>query len=288
MTNLSLIGAHTSTQGGLHHALLHGQAIGATTIQLFTSNQRQWKGRTLHSAALDQWYHTLATTSLKQMMSHASYLINLGSNDEALLIKSRAAFQEEIQRCFDLKITYLNFHPGAATGALAIDCLDRIVQSLKTFEPLFQGDTTLRLLLESTAGQGSTVGYSFEQLAYIIEQVQHCIPIGVCIDTCHIFAAGYDIRTLVGWEATLAHFHTIVGLNHLHAIHVNDSLFPLGTRKDRHASLGEGSIGMDSFKVMMQHPQLQYVPKYLETPNDALWAREIMLLRSFQEEKRGG
>ncbi|TSJ81063.1 MAG: deoxyribonuclease IV [Candidatus Cardinium sp.] len=280
--NRPLIGAHTSTQEGLHNALLHGAAIGATTIQLFTSNQRQWLGRPLSKAILDKWYDTLEATAIRQVMSHASYLINLGSNKEALLTKSRAAFVEEVTRCLALKISYLNFHPGAATGDSIAACLDRIIASLSALEPLFQQETTLRLLMETTAGQGSTVGHSFEQLTYIIERIKGVVPIGVCIDTCHIFAAGYDIRTLDGWEDTLTQFESIVGLNHLYALHVNDSMMPFGSRKDRHANLGDGAIGMACFKAMMQHPKLRMVPKYLETPNGAaMWTKEIALLQSF-------
>ncbi|MGI2299000.1 deoxyribonuclease IV [Candidatus Cardinium hertigii] len=276
-----LIGAHTSTQGGLHNALLHGATIGATTIQLFTRNQRQWKSSTLQQAELDKWHHTLEVTAMKQVMSHASYLINLGSNKADLLAKSREAFLEEIERCLALKISYLNFHPGAATGDNTLACLDRIVQSLSTCESLFQPETTLRLLIETTAGQGSTVGHSFEALAYIIDRVKTVVPIGVCIDTCHIFAAGYDIRTVDGWVNTLAKFESIVGLNHLYALHVNDSMTPLGSRKDRHANLGNGEIGMDGFKAMMRHPKLYRIPKYLETPNGTtMWTKEIELLRS--------
>ncbi|MDD9139817.1 MAG: deoxyribonuclease IV [Candidatus Cardinium sp.] len=279
---LPLIGAHTSTKGGLHQALAHGQAIHANIIQLFTSNQLQWKGRQLNQVALDDWHHTLHATSISQIMSHANYLINLGSNNESLLAKSRAAFVEEVERCLALGISYLNFHPGAATGSPMLSCLDRITHSLSMLEPYFAQDTTLRLLIETTAGQGSTVGYTFEQLAYIIEKVQHIVPIGVCIDTCHIFAAGYDIRTLAGWEATLAEFDATVGLSHLYALHVNDSMCPLGSRKDRHANLGEGMIGMACFQTIMQHPKLNFLPKYLETPNgDAMWEQEIKLLQQF-------
>ncbi len=277
-----LIGAHTSTQGGLENALLHGAAIGATTVQLFTSNQRQWAGRPLGKTVLNTWHDRLETTSIKEVMSHASYLVNLGSNKEALLTKSRAAFTEEIMRCLDLKISYLNFHPGAATGDSAAACLDRIIESLRMLEPIFQQETTLRLLLETTAGQGSTVGHSFEELAYIIAGVKAVVPIGVCIDTCHIFAAGYDIRTADGWENTLAQFESIVGLNHLYALHVNDSMTPFGSKKDRHANLGDGTIGMACFQAMMQHPKLRMMPKYLETPNGAtMWTKEIQLLRNF-------
>jgi deoxyribonuclease IV len=276
------IGAHTSTQGGLYKALVHGQLIGATTVQLFTSNQRQWKGRQLSRTDLDQWYSTIDTTGIKYVMSHGSYLINLGSNNNLLLAKSRAAFSDEIERCMTLDIDYLNFHPGAATGDSEVACIDRIIQSLLTFQPFFHKQTKLRLLLETTAGQGSTIGYSFQQLADIIGGVEQKIPIGVCIDTCHIFAAGYDIRTLAGWEKTLNEFESIIGLKHLYAIHVNDSMCGLNSRKDRHANLGCGEIGLNCFKILMQHPRLCNIPKYLETPNgDTMWVKEINLLKDF-------
>jgi len=276
-----LIGAHTSTQGGLHKALEQGKAIGATTIQLFTSNQRQWHSRTLDAVEIDAWKRMRDETSIDQIMSHSSYLINLGSNKPDLLAKSREAFVEEIKRCLALDLSFLNFHPGASTGDQAGACLDRIVESLLQLEPLFQSNTKLRLLLETTAGQGSTVGHSFEQLSYLIEQVKHKIPIGVCVDTCHIFAAGYDIRRAVGWEHTLATFEAVVGLNHLHAFHVNDSLCDFGSNKDRHANLGQGKIGSDAFQIMMQHPKLRCIPKYLETPNGGvMWQKEIEWLRN--------
>ena len=277
-----LIGAHTSTQGGLHQALEQGKALGATTIQLFTSNQRQWNGRTLSKAEIELWHRTLATTSIHKVMSHGSYLINLGSNKPDLLAKSRQAFVQEIQRCLDLKISFLNFHPGAATGDHEMACLDRVIESLSKLEPLFQSNTTLRLLIETTAGQGSTIGYSFEQLSYIIERVKHLVPIGVCIDTCHIFSAGYDIRTAEAWEDTLAKFETTIGLTHLYALHVNDSLCSLGSKKDRQANLGDGAIGIPCFEAMMQQPKLRWLPKYLETPNgEVMWKKEIEWLRSF-------
>ncbi|OEY87111.1 deoxyribonuclease IV [Wolbachia pipientis] len=279
------IGAHTSTQGGLHKALLHGQSIGATTIQLFTSNQRQWQGRKLSSADLDEWYSALDTTGIKYVMSHGNYLINLGSNNNALLAKSRTAFVEEIERCLALQIDYLNFHPGAATGDSEVACIDRIIQSLRGFKPFFNKETKLRLLLETTAGQGSTIGWSFQQLGDIIENVKQEVPIGVCMDTCHIFAAGYDICTLTGWRDTLNEFESIIGLKHLYAIHVNDSIFGLNSRKDRHANLGSGEIGLNCFKILMQHPKLRNIPKYLETPNgDTMWVKEISLLKDFYRE----
>lgn len=278
-----LIGAHTSTAKGVHNALLRGHEIGATTVQLFTSNQKQWKGRHLTEEDIQLFHQAMSETKITHVMSHDSYLINLGSPKPELLEKSRQAFQEEIQRCHLLDLTYLNFHPGTATDGNIEKCLDTIVQSLLLMEELIhKGDT--RLLLETTAGQGSTVGYRFEHLAYIIQQVEQKIPIGVCIDTCHIFAAGYDIIDENGWEKTLDTFDQTIGLNHLYAFHLNDSLKGLGSRRDRHANLGEGEIGMKSFEHLMQNPKTKNLPKYLETPNgDALWKEEIAQLKLFHK-----
>lgn len=274
-----LIGAHCSTAGGLEKALLEGKEIGATTIQLFTSNQKQWKGREITDEMAETFFRTQEETGIKKIMCHDSYLINLGSPKPELLEKSREAFNNEILRCHKLDIAYLNFHPGAATGSTVDECLSTIIESLKTFSKLCEQGKT-RLLLETTAGQGTSVGHEFEHLATIIEGVKGDVPIGVCIDTCHIFAAGYDIRTPEAWEATLKDFEKTVGLKHLYAFHLNDSLKPFDSRRDRHAQLGEGEIGLDAFKFMMQHPQLREIPKYLETPmGPARWKDEIALLR---------
>lgn len=276
-----LIGAHTSAAGGVYNALLQGKEIGATTIQLFTTNQKQWKGRVISDDMAQLWRKTKKETGLKKIMSHDSYLINLGSPSEEILEKSLQAFQSEIERCHQLEIDYLNFHPGAATTSTLDKCLDQIVHSLKKFEKLCAKGHT-RLLLETTAGQGSSVGHKFEHLAYILEEVKGIIPIGVCIDTCHIFVAGYDIRTKKGWEATLKEFEKIIGLKHLYAFHLNDSLKPFASRRDRHALLGKGEIGIESFKFLMQHPTTRELPKYLETPEGPpVWKEEIAMLRSF-------
>jgi deoxyribonuclease-4 len=276
-----LIGAHTSAQGGPHNALLEGQAIGATTIQLFTANQKTWNAKKLTEEAIALWEKTLDSTGIKNIMSHDSYLINLGSPNPEGLQKSRSAFKEELSRCHQLKITFLNFHPGAALDSPEEACLQTIVDSLLELESMTnQGPT--RLLLESTAGQGSSVGNRFEHLAYIVDRVHHKIPIGVCVDTCHAFAAGYDISTKDAWKKMLKEFDQIVGLKHLYALHVNDSLKPLGSEVDRHAPLGKGLIGIECFKTMMELPELRDLPKYLETPDGPpLWKEEIKMLREF-------
>lgn len=276
-----LIGAHTSTAEGVHNALLQGQEIGATTIQLFTSNQKQWKGREITSEIVNLWEETRKETGLKKIMSHNSYLINLGSPKKELLQKSIDAFRAEIERCHKLKIDFLNFHPGAATSSTSEECLEQIVRSLKKLEKLCSKGPT-RLLLETTAGQGSSVGHEFEHLAFILEELGRKIPIGVCIDTCHIFVAGYDIRTKKTWENTLQEFDEVIGLKHLYAFHLNDSMKPFGSKRDRHAHLGEGEIGMEAFRFVMTHPKIREIPKYLETPRGpTVWEEEIAQLRKF-------
>lgn len=278
-----LIGAHTSAQGGAQNAIWMGQEIGATTVQFFTSNQKRWSGREITQEQAELFQETVKTTGLCQLMSHDSYLINLGSSNPSVLHKSQKAFEEELIRCQKLGISFLNFHPGAAVGAPEEQCLNNIVASLEQFEELISHGAT-RLLLETTAGQGSTVGYCFEHLAYLIEKLHRKIPIGVCIDTCHIFAAGYDIRTEAGWEKTLKDFERIVGMKHLYAFHLNDSLKPLGSRRDRHAPLGKGEIGIECFKVLMKNPKTRRLPKYLETPDGPpLWKKEIAMLREFAD-----
>ncbi len=276
-----LIGAHTSGAGGAHNALLEGKQIGATTIQFFTANQKRWEGKPITDEEAHLFKETVKATGIQKIMSHDSYLINLGSSNPELLAKSRKAFREELMRCQKLDLSFLNFHPGAAVGASEEECLERIVESVEQIEDLAEkGDT--RLLFEATAGQGSAVGWRFEHLGYLVERLHKKLRVGVCIDTCHIFVAGYDIRTEKGWEETLAAFDKIVGLKHLYAFHVNDSMKAFNSRVDRHAPIGKGEIGLECFQVMMTHPLLREIPKYLETPDGPeLWKNEIALLRDF-------
>lgn len=277
-----LIGAHTSAAGGAPNALLNGAKIGATTIQLFTSNQKQWTGRKIGKEEIALWKETLEETGIKDVMSHDSYLINLGSNKPDLLKKSRKAFLEEIHRCQKLDIPYLNFHPGVATSATEEECIETIIDSLLSMKEALQKGSTM-LLLETTAGQGTSVGHKFEHLGAILSEVKKEIPIGVCIDTCHIFAAGYDIRTKKDWEQTLGFFDKAIGLSHLKAFHLNDSLKEKGSRVDRHANLGKGKIGWASFRYLMENFSQ---PKYLETPHgDKYWAQEIETLKSYAKKK---
>jgi deoxyribonuclease-4 len=275
------IGAHTSTSGGLKNAIIEAHDIGANTFQCFTSNQKRWQGRELTSEDLDSWFETLDKFPMQYIMSHDSYLINLGAHSEEVHQKSQTAFKEELMRCQALKISFLNFHPGAYTEGTEEGCLQKIVHTLKSYESLADKGPT-RLLIEATAGQGTTVGYSFEHLGFLVHELKSTIPIGVCIDTCHIFAAGYDIRTKKAWDDTLEEFDKKVGLKHLYAMHINDSMKPFGSRKDRHACLGEGEIGLEGFKAMMHDKRLLDIPKYLETPEGPpVWKKEIALLKSY-------
>ncbi|MBS4169283.1 deoxyribonuclease IV [Parachlamydia sp. AcF125] len=275
------LGAHTSAAGGVQNALLEGKQIGASIVQLFTSNQKRWEGKVLGEKEIQAWQKALEETGIEQVMSHDSYLINLGSPNGEVLEKSKKAFREEAIRCQQLGISYLNFHPGAALQGGEQQCLDCICESLIGMQDLLENSST-RLLLEATAGQGSAVGWRFEHLAYIINQVQHKLPIGVCIDTCHIFAAGYDIRTPAAWNATLEEFDRVVGLNHLYAFHLNDSAKGLGSRVDRHQPLGKGQIGIESFQFLMKDSRTKDLPKYLETPGGTeLWEVEIQMLQDF-------
>lgn len=276
-----LIGAHTSTAGGLENALIEGAEIGATTVQIFTRNQKRWENKPISDEEAALFKATQKELGLQKIMSHDSYLINLGSPHSDALSKSRAAFKEEIKRCHMLELTFLNFHPGAALDSSEEACLDTIIESLLFVEKeISKGHT--RILLEATAGQGSSVGHKFAHLDYIIKGTHHKIPIGVCIDTCHIFAAGYDIRTKEALDHRLKEFDNLVGLKHLYAFHVNDSMKPFGSRRDRHAPLGEGEIGIACFKELMRHPLTREIPKYLETPDGPpLWKKEIAMLREF-------
>jgi deoxyribonuclease-4 len=276
-----LIGAHTSAAGGVANALLEGQEIGATTVQFFTANQKRWDSKPIDQKAVDLWNKALKETGIKEVMSHDSYLINLGCPNEENLVKSQKAFESELLRCQQLGVSYLNFHPGAALDKSIEACLDQIVKSLLLMEGLAAKGST-RLLLEATAGQGSTVGYRFEHLAYIIGKTAHRVPIGVCIDTCHIFAAGYDLRSAEACNKTIDEFDKVVGLKHLYAFHLNDSIKGLGSRVDRHANLGEGAIGLKCFKFLMQDNRVRHLPKYLETPDGPVqWKKEIAMLREF-------
>ncbi|ANH78536.1 deoxyribonuclease IV [Candidatus Chlamydia sanziniae] len=277
-----LLGAHTSTAGGLDRALYEGQNIGASTVQIFTANQRQWQRRPLTKEAVDAFQTGLKETGLSYIMSHAGYLINPGAPDPAILEKSRIGLYQEIEACITLGISFVNFHPGAAISSSKETCLDKIISSFTTAASLFEDAPPLVVLLETTAGQGTLIGSTFEELGYLIQGLKHKIPVGICVDTCHIFAAGYDITSAANWKQVLKEFDQHIGLSYLRALHLNDSMFPLGAKKDRHAPIGEGYIGQECFKFLMTDNQTRNIPKYLETPGGPdLWIKEIQTLLQF-------
>jgi deoxyribonuclease IV len=275
-----LIGAHMSISKGYSSALIEGQKIGANIVQIFTANQRQWTSKKILQDEIQSWEETKKECSIQKVMSHGSYLINLGSSEKELRQKSQKAFQEELERCHLLNIDYLIFHPGAAVSKTEDECLDTICESLLKITN--KGST--KILLETTAGQGTNVGYKFEHLAYILKKVKSKLSLGVCFDTCHCFAAGYDLRTPMGWDKTLKEFDEIIGIDHLEVFHVNDSVHDLNSRKDRHAQIGEGKIGIDSFKYLMENPKTKYLPKILETPDHTCWKDEVKMLKKFAGE----
>lgn len=277
-----ILGAHTSAAGGAWNALKEGKTIDASGVQLFTANQRQWTAKEIPETDATKFKQMKALTGVNINMSHGSYLVNLGSVKPELLEKSRATFKQEIERCHRLDVSFMVFHPGSAADSTLDATLTRIADSLIELKDLInQGPT--RVLIESTAGQGEQTGHDFAHLRFLMDALVPHIPnIGICIDTCHMFAAGYDIRTEEAFNDSFKKFDEVVGLKYLQAFHVNDSLTPLNSRVDRHAMLGEGHIGWLAFKLLMTHSMTKDVPKYLETPGDLdIWTREIKQLRAF-------
>ncbi|EAW0780587.1 deoxyribonuclease IV [Salmonella enterica subsp. enterica serovar Taksony] len=279
---MKYIGAHVSAAGGLANAPARAAEIGATAFALFTKNQRQWRAAPLTLQVIDDFkiacekYHFSAA----QILPHDSYLINLGHPVSEALEKSRDAFLDEMQRCEQLGLTLLNFHPGSHLMQIAQeDCLARIAESINIALAQTEGVTAV---IENTAGQGSNLGFEFEQLAAIIDGVEDKSRVGVCIDTCHAFAAGYDLRTPEACEKTFAGFGKIVGFQYLRGMHLNDAKSAFGSRVDRHHSLGEGNIGHDAFRWIMQDARFDGIPLILETINPDIWAEEIAWLKAQQ------
>lgn len=277
----TLLGAHCSASGGPHRALQEAQSIGANTLQMFTANQRQWAGRAISEEQIGCWQRARDETKIDCIMSHASYLINLGSAKPDLLEKSRRAFRAEIERCQALDITFLNFHPGTAGDQPREKCLATICQSLDLMLDLFEKGGNLTLLVENMAGQGTQVGIDCEELNYLMQKVCSSLPLGICIDTCHAFAAGFDFSSAQGRTDFFEKFDQKVGLQALRALHINDSVKGLGSRVDRHACLGKGQIGWECFEWLMLDQRTKDLPKYLETPEGPeVWRQEISHLRA--------
>lgn len=265
-----LLGAHMSIAGGLDQAVVRGESIDCSTIQLFTKSNRQWKAKKLSPEDIDLFKQTVKNSSIKKehIVAHASYLINLGSTDTEINKKSIAGLIEEIERCEALEIPYLVLHPGSSQNANMTDCLNTITENLDTVLQLTPGKTMV--LLETMAGQGTSVCYQLEHLAYIYKKSKFKNRLGVCLDTCHIFAAGYDFRTEATYHDFWTTFDHIIGINALKVIHVNDSKKELGSRVDRHENIGKGKIGLVAFKLLFKDERFFAIPKILETPKGSL------------------
>lgn len=263
-----LLGAHMSIAGGTFNAFLHGEKYGCTTIQIFTKSSNQWRARELTDEESEKFHAEQKRTSINPVIAHDSYLINLCSPDDALLKKSREAFLVEMERCERLKIPHLVTHPGSHIDKGEDWGIKRIAESISWLHGRSEG-FKVRITLETTAGQGSNLGYRFEQIASMIEQSSQPERLAVCLDTCHIFAAGYDIATREGYEKTISEFDRIIGLERLAVIHFNDSRKGPGSRVDRHEHIGEGEIGKEPFAFFMQDKRFEKIPKLLETPKGA-------------------
>jgi deoxyribonuclease-4 len=262
-----LLGAHMSIAGGIHKAIERGESIGCSAIQIFTKSNRQWYAKALSDEEIELFKQAWKNSSITSVVAHASYLLNIGSSNPDLEKKSFEALKIEFQRCADLGIPYLTIHPGSHTNTDEKSCL---AQVSKNIDKLLAHVPDGMLLLETMAGQGSQVGYTFEQLAEIIKHVDQKRRIGVCIDTCHLFAAGYDMRTEKAYHDMWKHFDAVIGMHKLKAIHVNDSQKDLGSRIDRHTDIGKGKIGLDAFELLLNDPALFDIPKILETPKEDL------------------
>lgn len=282
---MKFFGAHVSAAGGVENAPRNAGKIGATAFALFTKNQRQWNAAPLTAAQIGGFSAACAELGYApaQILPHDSYLINLGHPEPEALAKSREAFFDEMARCEALKLDRLNFHPGSHLNKIAPErSLDLVAESINLALDRTRGVTAV---IENTAGQGSNLGSSFEQLAYLIERVEDRSRVGVCIDTCHAFAAGYDLRTAEACDRTFAEFDRIVGFRYLRGMHLNDAMKPLGSRVDRHAPLGEGQIGTECFRYIARDARFDDMPLILETPDEERWPEEIALLKAFAGER---
>ena len=278
---MKYFGAHVSASGGVENAIKNAKAIGATAFALFTKNQRQWLAPELTAAQIELFRQQMAEAGYAawQVLPHDSYLINLGHPDQEGLDKSRESFFEEMRRCELLGLDRLNFHPGNPLKRISEEgSLDRIAESINMALERTSGVTAV---LENTAGQGSNLGFRFEHLAYIIDRVEDKSRVGVCLDTCHTFAAGYDLRTTEALDATFAEFDKVVGFSYLRGMHLNDAMRPLGSRVDRHSPLGDGEIGWECFRYIARDSRFDNIPLILETPDEARWSEEIAKLKEF-------
>ncbi len=272
---MKYLGAHVSTAGGVQNAPVNAHKIGAKGFALFTKNQRQWNANPLTTEQIDGFQAAMEEFGYqpRQVLPHDSYLINLGHPEEAPRTKSLNAFIDEMERCSQLGLDRLNFHPGSHLKKISEEvCLDRIAESLNRALEQTEG---VSAVIENTAGQGSNLGYRFEHLAHIIDKVEDKSRIGVCIDTCHAFAAGYDLRTAEAYQSTMQAFDDIVGFQYLQGMHLNDCKSEFESRVDRHQSIGKGTIGLEGFHQLMNDERIDEIPMVLETINSDIWGQEI-------------
>ncbi|MEE1021964.1 MAG: deoxyribonuclease IV [Muribaculaceae bacterium] len=281
---MKYVGAHVSVQGGVANAPLRAQEIGAKSFALFTGSSNRWVSKAISDAEAALFVERCAEYGYSPdvILPHDNFLINLGSPDAEKLAMSRKSFLDEMQRVEKLGLSMLNFHPGSHLKAMAEDdCLDRIAESVNITLGQTSGVTAV---IENTAGQGSNLGHRFEQIARIIDGIDDKSRVGVCIDTCHAYSAGYDLATDSGYDEVWRLFDDIIGRDYLRGIHLNDDKRELGSRIDRHASIGTGTLGEDFFRRFMNDPRFDGIPVILETPDDSIWAREIEWLYSLVEE----
>lgn len=275
------IGAHVSASGGVQNAPLNAQKIGAKAFALFTKNQRQWFAKPYDTNTIDEFNKNMEKTgfSSKHVLPHDSYLINLGNPDKDKRQLSLKSFIDELSRCYQLGLQYLNTHPGSHLKAVSEEeCLNVIAESINKALDQTKGVT---VVLETTAGQGSNIGYKFEHLAQIIDKIEDKSRIGICFDTCHAFAAGYDLRIQNSCKKVFTELNKIVGLKYLKGIHLNDAKSEFRSRVDRHHSIGKGNMGLEVFKFLMNDPKFDEIPMILETIDSSIWTDEIKLLYSF-------
>lgn len=281
---MGLIGCHVSVAGGIEKAPQRAVEFGCEVMQLFTANQRQWTPKPISAEQAKKYKENLKKSGIQTVVSHNSYLTNLGGFEEEKLEKSLNQFAEELKRCDLLKIPYLVFHPGSHLGKGVDFCLAQIAKNIdQVLENI--GNTNTMLLLENTAGQGTNVGFDLEHLRRIIDLSKHSEKFGVCYDTCHGFQAGYDITTKESYEKTFQNFDKIIGLDLLKVFHFNDAKFDVGLNKDRHHNIGEGYIGLEPFQWLMQDKRFKNIPMILETPNgEEKWPAEIESLKKSRDE----
>lgn len=277
---MKYIGAHVSVSGGVSNAPLRAAEIGAKAFALFTGSSNRWSSKPISEDEAEKFkaYCAENNYTADRILPHDNFLINLGNPDAAKLAMSRKSFLEEMQRCEQLGLTMLNFHPGSHLKEISIDkCLDLIVESINI---TLEKTTGVTAVIECTAGQGTNLGYEFGQIAHIIDKVEDKSRVGVCVDTCHAYSAGYDLRTEEGYRKTWEDFDNIIGSNYLRGLHLNDDKRECGSKIDRHESIGKGSLGEEFFIRLVNDPRFDSMPLILETPDDLIWKEEIAWLYS--------